>query len=74
MSRMPDLIGYELETGIQILQDLGLKYSVMENSVSGKIYPTELMKRIVRQRVLSTGEVELLYSFDTYQVKKDSHL
>lgn len=74
MSRMPDLIGYELEAGLQILRELGFSYSVMENSVAGKLYPADLMKRIVRQRVFSTGEVEIVYSFDTYQVKKESHL
>ena len=74
MSRMPDLIGYELEKGLKNLENSGLQYRLVENSVPQKTYDEELPKRIVRQKLLPSGEVEVLYSFDTYQVKKESHL
>lgn len=74
MSRLPDLLGYELDEGVQCLQDAGYSIRFRENRPPKGTFPSDLPKRIVRQRLLSSGEVEIVYSVDTYQLKKESDL
>ena len=61
-----DLIGLELNEGLRYLKKSGLSYRLVENDFPGKDYPPGLLKRIVRQRVLPSGEIEITYSVDTY--------
>lgn len=61
-----DLIGLELNEGLQYLKRNGLTYQLVENIFPGKEYPPYLLKRIVRQRLLPSGEIEITYSVDTY--------
>ena len=61
-----DLIGLELNEGLEYLQRNDLIYQLVENAFPGKEYPSHLLKRIVRQRVLPRGVIEITYSVDTY--------
>lgn len=66
MENKLDLIGLELNEGLRYLKSNGLNYQLIENNFPGKDYPSHLLKRIVRQRVLPSGEIEITYSVDTY--------
>lgn len=74
MSRLPDLLGHELEEGVRCLKDAGFPVRLVENRPPKGEFPPELPKRIVRQKLLPTGDVEIVYSVDTYQLKKESDL
>lgn len=74
MSRMPDLIGYELEKGLDYLRESGLAYKLVETTNPRGEVPAGLPKRIIRSRRLPSGEIEIVYSVDTYQLKKERHL
>ena len=71
MSKMPDLIGMELEKGLGILSNNDLSYRLKEYNAPRKSYPDNLLKRIVRQRKLDSGEIEIVFCVDTYQLGED---
>lgn len=74
MSRLPDLLGYELEEGLQCLEDAGFTVRLRETRPPKGEFALDLPKRIIRERFLPSGEVEIVYSMDTYQMKKESDL
>lgn len=74
MSEIYNLIGYELEEGLQYLKELGKTYRAVETRGPKASYPDDAPKRIIRLRPTGPGEVEVLYSVDTYQLKKESDL
>ena len=67
-----DLIGLELNQGLEFLKRNGLTYRLVESAFPGKKYPSHLLKRIVRQRVLPKGVIEITYSVDTYWLGSES--
>lgn len=68
MTEMPDVVGFELEAGLAELEKNDLTYRLVENSWRDQPGKDALLKRIVRQRWLDSGEVEITYSVDTYQL------
>ncbi len=77
MSRMPDVIGMELNEGLEVLKEAGLAYRLVELKIHKKedLIETSVScpKRIVRQLCLDSssgevGQIEILYSIDTYQL------
>ncbi len=71
MIGIPDLIGLELQEGLDCLKKNGLAFQLIENYFPGKEYPPELKNRIVRVRQIETGELELTYSVDTYSTGEE---
>lgn len=71
---IPDLIGFELKEGLEYLKKKGLIYQLVEYKVPDQSYPSNSVRRIIRQRRLDTGEIEIVYCVDTYQLGKESNV
>ncbi|AZR72375.1 hypothetical protein BBF96_02575 [Anoxybacter fermentans] len=74
MHEIPDLIGFELKEGLEYLKKKGLIYQLVEYKVPDQSYPSNSVRRIIRQRRLDTGEIEIVYCVDTYQLGKESNV
>ena len=72
MAGVPDLIGLELNEGLDYLKENGLTYKLLTNDFPGKTYPIGLLKRIVRIRMLDSKMIEVTYSVDTYRLGNES--
>lgn len=59
--KVPDVIGFTLNEGKQILQRSG--YTVRIKSTSGH---TGNRARVLRQRLIGNGEIELTISYEYY--------
>ncbi|WP_026476036.1 PASTA domain-containing protein [Alkaliphilus transvaalensis] len=61
MNHIPDLVAYPVEEAVSILKDLNVKINVVESY--GKSFEKTEDVRVVRQKILTANEIELIISF-----------